>query len=366
MDWEERRTPSTYFWDANSTDPRALFTSSAADAGRAATCWFSGNITVDLKLTDGVPHQVGLYVLDWDNVGRIERVDVVDPANGSVLDSRTVSSFAGGQYLVYNVTGPVQFQITDVAGANAVLGGIFIDGAPSTSSSTFVRTDTSTQGNWVNVYGGQGYEIAGESANLPSFVSLASVVTSDQMTNSIPLGGSWADFAAQTSGSAVLNPETCYICGCYREIGCFPPGVKITMADGSLRNIEDVRAGDMVRNAKTGAPVKVGKVIEGPEPLPLIRFGFDGTTVTTSQAHPVLTAAGLKPANELKKGDTIFDAQGNRHTLAVLETLPLEEGQRVINVNLEAASSDVNERLIVSDGIITGDIVLQGLLKERK
>ena len=85
------------------------------------------------------------------------------------------------------------------------------------------------------------------------------------------------------------------------------------MADGSLRNIEDVRAGDLVRNAKTGAPVKVGKVIEGPEALPLIRFGFDGTTVTTSQAHPVLTAAGLKPANQLKKGDTVFDAQGNPH-----------------------------------------------------
>ena len=138
------------------------------------------------------------------------------------------------------------------------------------------------------------------------------------------------------------------------------------MADGSLRNIEDVRAGDMVRNAKTGAPVKVGKVIEGPEALPLIRFGFDGATVTTSQAHPVLTATGLKPANQLKKGDTVFDAQGNPHPVTILETLPIEEGQRVINVNLDAASSDADERLIVSDGIITGDIVLQGLLKERK
>ena len=138
------------------------------------------------------------------------------------------------------------------------------------------------------------------------------------------------------------------------------------MADGSLRKIEDIRAGDLVRNTKTGAPVKVGQVIEGPESLPLIRFGFDGTAVTTSQAHPVLTAAGLKPTNELKKGDTIFDAQGNPHTLTILETLPIEEGQRVINVNLDATSSDVDQRLIVSDGIITGDIVLQNLLKERK
>ena len=48
------------------------------------------------------------------------------------------------------------------------------------------------------------------------------------------------------------------------------------MADGSLRNVEEVRAGDLVRNAKTGLPVKVGKVIEGPEALPLIRFGFNG------------------------------------------------------------------------------------------
>ena len=112
------------------------------------------------------------------------------------------------------------------------------------------------------------------------------------------------------------------------------------MADGSLRNIEDVRAGDLVRNAKTGAPVKVRQVIEGPEALPLIRFGFDGTTVTTSQAHPVLTAAGLKPATELVKGDTIFDAHGNPHAVTILETLPIEEGQRVINVKLDAASSD--------------------------
>ena len=160
--------------------------------------------------------------------------------------------------------------------------------------------------------------------------------------------------------------DTCFICACIRLGGCFPPGVKITMADGSLRNIEDVRAGEMVRNAKTGAPVKVGRVIEGPEALPLIRFGFDGTTVTTSQAHPVLTAAGLKPANHVMKGDTVFDAQGTPHPVTILDTLPIEEGQRVINVDLEVASSDENQRLLISDGIITGDIVLQGLLKAQQ
>ena len=111
----------------------------------------------------------------------------------------------------------------------------------------------------------------------------------------------WQEFLVDIELVAPYHKDDCFICACLREIGCFSPGVKITMADGSLRNIEDIRAGDLVENAVTGVPVEVLQVIEGPEPLPLIRFGFDGTTVTTSQAHPVLTAAGLKPANQLER-----------------------------------------------------------------
>ena len=95
-------------------------------------------------------------------------------------------------------------------------------------------------------------------------------------------------------------------------------------------------------------------MIEGPEALPLDPLRLRCTTVTTSQTHPVLTAAGLKPAKQLTTGDTIFDARGNPHPVTILETLPIEEGQRVINFNLDATSSDVDQRLIVSDGIITG------------
>ena len=135
-----------YFtWSASTTDPRALLTSSAANAARVAACWYSGtSFTVDLNLTDGVTHQVALYAVDWDKAGRTERVDAVDPANGSVLDSRTVSSFTGGQYLVYNVTGHVQFRITTVAGANAVLSGLFFGGPPPPPTPTATPTPTPT------------------------------------------------------------------------------------------------------------------------------------------------------------------------------------------------------------------------------
>ncbi|HEX7863230.1 MAG TPA: chitobiase/beta-hexosaminidase C-terminal domain-containing protein [Verrucomicrobiae bacterium] len=46
--------------------------------------------------------------------------------------------------------------------------------APAGSSAaTFLRTDTTTRGNWKGVYGAQGYNIIQNSQNYPSFVSLA-------------------------------------------------------------------------------------------------------------------------------------------------------------------------------------------------
>ncbi len=64
----------------------------------------------------------------------------------------------------------------------------------------------------------------------------------------------WESFVQVITSIGYSHTEACFVCIAIREIGCFPPGVKITMADGSLRNIEDVRAGDVVRNAKTGTP----------------------------------------------------------------------------------------------------------------
>ena len=93
---------------------------------RIAACWYSfGTISVDLQFNDTATHQVALYLLDWDNYfGRTERIDILD-ANNTLLDSRTVSGFTGGQYLVWNLTGHVIARITNTnSQSNAVLSGI--------------------------------------------------------------------------------------------------------------------------------------------------------------------------------------------------------------------------------------------------
>ncbi len=114
-------------------------------------------------------------MLDWDTNSRSERIDVIDASTGAVMNSQTVSSFNGGEYLTWTLSGDVQLRFTLLAGANAVLSGIFFNGAgtPMGTSATFVGTDATTQGNWSPTYGTAGYDVIGGQASLPSYATVS-------------------------------------------------------------------------------------------------------------------------------------------------------------------------------------------------
>ena len=126
---------TAYVWASQSTDPRALLR--GVTTGRIAATWYSAtSFTVDVNLTDGNPHRVALYNLDWDTTARAQRIDILDASSGSVLDSRSVTNFHGGQYLVWTLSGHVTIRITMTAGYNAVLSGLFFDAPASTLPAT--------------------------------------------------------------------------------------------------------------------------------------------------------------------------------------------------------------------------------------
>jgi hypothetical protein len=132
-----------YVWAAQpDTDPRALQRGVAA--GRIAATWFSStSFAVDVNVTDGNLHNVALYNLDWDSTARAQRVDILDGNSGSVLDSRTVTGFNGGQYLIWTVSGHITIRITRTAGDNAVLSGLFFGTAGATLPPTITRLSSS-------------------------------------------------------------------------------------------------------------------------------------------------------------------------------------------------------------------------------
>lgn len=120
---------SLWTWDSAPTSAAAL----VRQAGNriAATWYLTSSFTIDANLTDGKAHQVALYVVDYDSKGRSQRIDVLNTATGATLDSRTVSAFTGGMYLVWNITGHVTFKVTRLTGPNGVVSGVFFGSGTS-------------------------------------------------------------------------------------------------------------------------------------------------------------------------------------------------------------------------------------------
>jgi len=112
-----------YEWNPAPTDVRAL--QRPGGTGRIAATWYGAAWDLDLDLPSDATHQVAFYMVDWDASMREQRVEVVDAQSGAVLDSRTVSDFAGGKYLIWNLRGHVRLRFTMISGYNAILSGVF-------------------------------------------------------------------------------------------------------------------------------------------------------------------------------------------------------------------------------------------------
>jgi hypothetical protein len=128
---------------------------------------------MDVNLMDGNTHRVAMYFLDWDAGARAERIDVLDAATNAVLDTRTISGFQGGLWVVWNLKGHVILKVTVTGGSNAVVNGLFFGNAPTAAIATFVTTDSVTQGTWKGVYGADGEAINGDGANYPAYAQVS-------------------------------------------------------------------------------------------------------------------------------------------------------------------------------------------------
>jgi len=132
-------------WATSTTDVRALQKMSGSD--RIAARWETGSFfTIDVNLTDGLTHRVAIYGVDWDGNNRQQRVDVVDWSTNVLLETRNMSSFNGGQYLVWDVRGRVKFIVNKVAGKSAVVSGIYFGGGAPSTTPTPTPTPTPAPG----------------------------------------------------------------------------------------------------------------------------------------------------------------------------------------------------------------------------
>ena len=173
-----------YTWNPSTSNMRALQQTALNSQDRLAGCWYNADtFSINININDGQVHQVALYALDWSSTVRSETIEVINVATGTVLDTRSLAGFHNGDYLVWNISGNVTFQITNTNigdFTNAVLSGLFFGGASiSNNTAAYVNTDATTQGNWKGVYGSNGWNVSQDSSsNNPTIPYYAGVTFS--------------------------------------------------------------------------------------------------------------------------------------------------------------------------------------------
>jgi len=124
----------TYVWQGSTSDVRGLQKALTPSDRIAATWYTPSTYTLDIAINDGQTHILALYALDWDGGGtRTQTIELRDTATNALLDSRNISNFSSGLWLVWNISGNVTVVLRNT-GSNAVLSGIFFGpaGAPPT------------------------------------------------------------------------------------------------------------------------------------------------------------------------------------------------------------------------------------------
>lgn len=113
---------------SSTSDPKVL-----KILGRSAGPWTNwGTLTsfsIDLSPTDRLPHKVSFYALDYYNAGWRQRITIKDASTGALLSTQNLSSYNGGVYISWQVSGHVIFDITSTAdqGCCGVVSGVFFD-----------------------------------------------------------------------------------------------------------------------------------------------------------------------------------------------------------------------------------------------
>jgi hypothetical protein len=185
-------------WSRFPTEVRAL---QRADASSRVAGAFLATTTIPLVaiFSDGKAHDLAMYFLDWEKAGRAVQIDAVNETTGQVYDSRKVSDFSQGRYVVWTVRGRVRFNIKRLAGPNVAVSGLFIGPpsvaapaplppppSPTSAQVSFTGTDVTTQGNWKNWYGRQGYAVMGDVTWMPTWAAMQPSGASGWTWNSAP------------------------------------------------------------------------------------------------------------------------------------------------------------------------------------
>lgn len=145
-------------------------------------------------------------------------------------------------------------------------------------------------------------------------------------------------------------------CGCYTDWdycwcdqgggGCFLAGSPVEMADGTIKSIEEIRAGDRVRSYdEHSESMSTGTVAAALEPHAVDFYFIINGSIRASAAQPVLSHGQWIKVGDLKIGDALTSAEGKPVPVVTLQRV--EEKTTVYNVQIDGLGTYVVHGIIV-------------------
>ena len=165
-----------------------------------------------------------------------------------------------------------------------------------------------------------------------------------------------------------------YVDGVVQSGGCFLPGTKILMSDGTTKNIEDVQIGDKVmsydRHSEAYYTARVNQTIEKEVDIYYEIKLEDGTIVRVTGKHPFLTDEGFENimgisdevliVGVLEVGDKVMTTEGYKPIVAIIE---YNEKKKVYNLNvadddeIQSGEDDDSDDTYIVEGIVCHNII---------
>ena len=148
-----------------------------------------------------------------------------------------------------------------------------------------------------------------------------------------------------------------------RRQGCFTSDTRIRMADGREKLVSEVSENDLIWNPLYQSPVKVIKVVKGPEKKALYQLRVAKNRLVVTEDHPFLTQRGWVRADELDTKDLIMGEGLGKQILSV-KKLSYKKPVDVFNFELD---TDIAEgHMVIANGIPTGDLTTQVAIKQNR
>ncbi|MFH1801974.1 MAG: DUF2341 domain-containing protein [archaeon] len=145
-------TGNVHTWSSSTAELRAV--ENITGTTRRATCSYAPSGALTFRLNTTIEnYNLTFYILDWDTTARRENI-TVQSLDGSFSANHYANyNLNGGAYITFEVRGinSTVTTIVPLAGANAVVSGVFVDEIPAGGNGNFVSYPINTTQNIVRI-----------------------------------------------------------------------------------------------------------------------------------------------------------------------------------------------------------------------